>query len=172
MGAEYCGWTQLCAAQHKVTVLQVSIMCELFRLWCLKWCRFCWLTLLYLMSGIPFAHCVALNVNFRYRWWPFNDLLAQPSFKLGHGIDCLTPSSAEVKERVELYLYSSSGPVVHICALISLYQMNTNKCTHILFTTLLTLYITPTCFNSWRAIFREYNWYILAAWDNKISHQL
>ena len=28
----------------------------------------------------------------------------------GRGVDHLTPSSAEVKERVELYLYSPSGP--------------------------------------------------------------
>jgi len=29
---------------------------------------------------------------------------------LGHGIDQTPPSSTEVKERVELYLYSHSGP--------------------------------------------------------------
>jgi len=28
----------------------------------------------------------------------------------GHGVDHPPPSSAEVKERVELYLYSPSGP--------------------------------------------------------------
>jgi hypothetical protein len=28
----------------------------------------------------------------------------------GRGVDHSTPSSAEVKERVELYLYSTSGP--------------------------------------------------------------
>jgi len=28
----------------------------------------------------------------------------------GHGVDHSPPSSAEVKERVELYLYSPSGP--------------------------------------------------------------
>jgi len=34
-----------------------------------------------------------------------------PGFKwLGCGIDCPNPSSAEVKEKVELYLYSPSGP--------------------------------------------------------------
>ena len=31
--------------------------------------------------------------------------------RLGHGDDHPTPSSAEVKERVELYLYSPSGPL-------------------------------------------------------------
>jgi len=30
--------------------------------------------------------------------------------RLGRGIDHLPPSNAEVKERVELYLYSPSGP--------------------------------------------------------------
>jgi len=30
--------------------------------------------------------------------------------RLGHGVDRPPPSSAEVKERVELYLYSPSGP--------------------------------------------------------------
>jgi len=29
----------------------------------------------------------------------------------GHGVDHSPPSSAEVKERVELYLYSPSGPL-------------------------------------------------------------
>jgi len=29
--------------------------------------------------------------------------------QLGHGVDHRPPSSAEVKERVELYLYSTSG---------------------------------------------------------------
>jgi len=29
---------------------------------------------------------------------------------LEHGIDCPSPTSVEVKERVELYLYSSFGP--------------------------------------------------------------
>ena len=32
--------------------------------------------------------------------------------QLGRGIDHLPPSSAEVKERVELYLYTPSGPVI------------------------------------------------------------
>jgi len=32
----------------------------------------------------------------------------------GHGIDHLPPSSAKVKERVELYLYSTSGPSWHV----------------------------------------------------------
>jgi len=30
--------------------------------------------------------------------------------RLGHGVDHPPSSSAEVKERVELYLYSASGP--------------------------------------------------------------
>jgi len=30
--------------------------------------------------------------------------------RLGHGVDHPPPSSAEVKERVKLYLYSPSGP--------------------------------------------------------------
>jgi hypothetical protein len=29
----------------------------------------------------------------------------------GHGVDLLLPSSTEVKERVELYLYSTFGPL-------------------------------------------------------------
>jgi hypothetical protein len=29
----------------------------------------------------------------------------------GHGVECLPPSSAKVKEKVELYLYSPSGPL-------------------------------------------------------------
>jgi hypothetical protein len=29
----------------------------------------------------------------------------------GHGVDHISPSSTEVKERVELYLYSPSGPL-------------------------------------------------------------
>jgi len=31
--------------------------------------------------------------------------------RLGHGVDYPSPASAEVKERVELYLYSPSGPL-------------------------------------------------------------
>jgi len=32
----------------------------------------------------------------------------------GRGVDHLPPSSNEVKERVELYLYSTSGPSWHV----------------------------------------------------------
>jgi hypothetical protein len=45
---------------------------------------------------------------------PASDTMGTGSFpglkRLGRGVDHSTPSSAEVKEGVELYLYSTSGP--------------------------------------------------------------
>ena len=52
-------------------------------------------------------------------------------------------------------------------------KLNTDKYTHIGYyyvTSLLTLYVTPTCFNPERVIFREQNWYILAVSVRKMSH--
>jgi hypothetical protein len=44
-----------------------------------------------------------------------SDTMETGSFRgvkwLGHGVDHPNTSSAEVKERVELYLYSNSGPL-------------------------------------------------------------
>ena len=44
------------------------------------------------------ASCTMGNGSFQGVKWP------------GRGVDNMPPSSAEVKENVELYLYSSSGP--------------------------------------------------------------
>jgi hypothetical protein len=51
--------------------------------------------------------------------------------QLGSGIDHSPPSSAEVKERVELYLYSPSGPSWHVLGWTLLYWYEpTDQCCH------------------------------------------
>jgi len=42
------------------------------------------------------------------RWVPG---LSQGEKQMGHGVDHPPPSATEVKERVELYLFSPSGPL-------------------------------------------------------------
>jgi len=47
--------------------------------------------------------------------YPASSTMSSRSFpgvkRLGFGVDHAPPSSADVKERVELYLYSPSGPL-------------------------------------------------------------
>jgi len=51
----------------------------------------------------PWAH----PASYRIGYWVSFPGVKEPE----HGVDQPPPSSAEVKERVELYLYSPSGPL-------------------------------------------------------------
>jgi len=52
----------------------------------------------------------------------------------GHGVDHPSASSAKVKERVEIYLYSPSGPITWIAAISILYIFSISVSTFLLYT--------------------------------------
>ena len=63
-----------------------------------------------------------------------------------------------------LFLIFQGLYFVHISALISLFQINTDICIHILLNHHFINTLRTPCFNPYKVIFREYNGYISVTW--------